>query len=438
MFEKKSYALNCDVCDTRRMKEEDYSGYEKMLINTDVLLVSDASKSILNRLPVTVNQDCTVELPPEVEVEIKTVNGSYEITQATSVREHTVLTVNGNLFIHPGTQEALKRYAKICVNGSVKLPKSLDMGSESLSMSVNGSVSVYPDDGILLEPVFVLDKYFPLRAREGGKYYVEQELIIQDKSVDLGKLLEKKVQFITGRLILPEELVEAGVGLVDEKTALTVIPAGMSLHLGDAVLDGSLIEKEGGSIYVHGDLEAAPDCDWEALEGGVRRIAVSGEVRIRKSQEEALRRLNLEYGRLEYIWEGRILERMPSVRIDRALLENSPNQLQVRHCASVEIGKDVSAGLILERLMLEHCASVSCWEEQESAVAAVSSHVASIVRAVEAPASEGLPMDAPSPEGLPMGAPFQMPPGGEPGSQFPQWLKDLFGGKVINAESYIM
>ena len=29
MFNKKSYLLNCNVCDTRKIKEEDYSGYEE-------------------------------------------------------------------------------------------------------------------------------------------------------------------------------------------------------------------------------------------------------------------------------------------------------------------------------------------------------------------------------------------------------------------------
>ena len=53
MFNKKNYLLNCDVCDTRKMKEEDYSGYEKMMINTDLVIVSPSSKSILNRLPLT-------------------------------------------------------------------------------------------------------------------------------------------------------------------------------------------------------------------------------------------------------------------------------------------------------------------------------------------------------------------------------------------------
>lgn len=35
MFEKKNYVLNCDVCDTRKMKEEDYKGYEKIMVNVD-------------------------------------------------------------------------------------------------------------------------------------------------------------------------------------------------------------------------------------------------------------------------------------------------------------------------------------------------------------------------------------------------------------------
>ena len=62
MFNKKNYLLNCDVCDTRKINEEDYSGYEKMMINADVVVVSAASKSVLNRLPVTINQDCTKSL----------------------------------------------------------------------------------------------------------------------------------------------------------------------------------------------------------------------------------------------------------------------------------------------------------------------------------------------------------------------------------------
>ena len=29
MFDKKNYVLNCDICDARKMKEEDYNNYKK-------------------------------------------------------------------------------------------------------------------------------------------------------------------------------------------------------------------------------------------------------------------------------------------------------------------------------------------------------------------------------------------------------------------------
>ena len=76
MLNKKNYLLNCDVCDTRKMKEEDYSNYEKMMINADIVVVNASSKSILNRLPVTINQDNTIEIPDDMAAEIQTINGS--------------------------------------------------------------------------------------------------------------------------------------------------------------------------------------------------------------------------------------------------------------------------------------------------------------------------------------------------------------------------
>ena len=49
MFDKKNYVLNCDICDARKMKEEDYNNYKNMIINADIVIVSTSSKSILNR-----------------------------------------------------------------------------------------------------------------------------------------------------------------------------------------------------------------------------------------------------------------------------------------------------------------------------------------------------------------------------------------------------
>ena len=407
MFNQKNYLLNCDVCDTRKMKEEDYSGYEKMMINTDLVIVSPSSKSILNRLPLTLNHDCTMEFEDDAEIKVQAINGSYEITGTTAVHEHTLLSVNGDLTIYPGTEESLQKYEKIHVNGSVTCPKSLEGCLTKLS--ANGSVSVYPDDCVILDDTFIVDKYFPLRAREGRKYYVKDMVIVQDKSADMEKLVQKNVQFITRQLIVPEEMAEACVELFDEKAEFTVTPAGMTLHYGDAVLNEQLVEKDGDCIYVYGNLTIPDNANLRALSDSITKLTVKGNVTLKKNQAEDFKKLNAEYSELTFKWEGRLIENKISVKIDKTLLESSPDKVLVRSTAAAKIAPDITPELILDRLVIENCAKVSCSEEQESAVAAVSQNIAAIVKESSKELSE-------------MSGGFD----------------DLLSTKVINADSYIM
>lgn len=407
MCNKKNYVLNCDVCDTRKIKEEDYSGYEKMMINADVVVVNASSKSVLNRLPVTINQDCTIEIADDMDVELKTMNGAYEITGTTAVQEHTLLIVNGALNIHPGTENTLEKYEKIYVNGSVRYPKSLE--AYLTKLSVNGSVLIYPDECVILDSTFLVDKFFPMRAKEGMKYFVENKVIVQDKTVNLEKLVRKKVQFITRQLIVPEELVESCVELFDEKVEFVVIPAGMTFHYGDADLNEQLLEKEGSNIYVYGELHVPDDIEIEVLSKEITKLVVKGNVLLKKSQEECFKKLNVEYNQLEFKWEGRIIENKPSIRVDKTLLENSPNKVLVRNAATIKIVSDVTPELILDRLVIENCAKVSCSEEQESAIAAIAQNVAKI---------------------------------GESGRDEPsgrmEGIKELYSTNMITADSYVM
>ena len=407
MFNKKNYLLNCDVCDTRKMKEEDYSGYEKMMINTDLVIVSPSSKSILNRLPLTLNHDCTMEFEDDAEIKVQAINGSYEITGTTAVHEHTLLSVNGDLTIYPGTEESLQKYERIHVNGSVTCPKSLEGCLTKLS--ANGSVSVYPDDCVILDDTFIVDKYFPLRAREGRKYYVKDMVIVQDKSAHMEKLVQKNVQFITRQLIVPEEMAEACVELFDEKAEFTVTPAGMTLHYGDAVLNEQLVEKDGDCIYVYGNLTIPDNANLRALSDSITKLTVKGNVTLKKNQAEDFKKLNAEYSELTFKWEGRLIENKISVKIDKTLLESSPDKVLVRSTAAAKIAPDITPELILDRLVIENCAKVYCSEEQESAVAAVSQNIAAIVKESSKELSE-------------MSGGFD----------------DLLSTKVINADSYIM
>lgn len=407
MCSKKQFLLNCDVCDTRKIKEEDYCGYERMTLNADVMVVSPSSKSVLNRLPVTINQDCTIEIADDMDVELKTINGSYEITGTTAVQKRTLLIVNGSLNIGPDTENILERYEKIYVNGSVRYPKSLEIYLSKLS--VNGSTLIYPDDCVILDSTYIVDKYFPMRAKEGMKYYAENRVIIQDKTVALEKLVQKNVQFITKQLIVSEELVELCAELFDEKVEFAVIPAGMTLHYGDADLNEQLLEKEGSSIYVYGNLSVPENIEVEALSNAIIRLVVRGNVILKKAQEENFKKMNVEYSQLEFKWEGRIIENRTRVRIDKALLENSPNKVLVRNSATIAIAPEVTPELILNRLMIENCAKVSCKEEQECAVAVIAQNVTKI-------GESG---------------------GDEPSGRMDE-IKDLYSTNMITADSYIM
>ena len=377
MSEKKNLSVNCSVCDTRNIKEEDYSHYEEILINAAFVIVNERSKSILNRLPLTINQDNMIELPDDIKIDAKTIHGSYEITGNTAVAAHTLLTVNGPLCIHPGSEAVLAKYEFIAVNGPLKCPKSLE-GFLS-KITVNGPVSTYPDDAILLKEEFELDKYFPLRAKENGKYYAEKLIMIKDRSVDIAKLVQKNVTFQTRTFIVPESLVEACVPLFDEQVEFVVVPDDMELLYGNTVLKEELVNKSGSKLFVYGKLTVDENMPAEKLCALIAQLTVKGTLALTKEQEALLSKPEVSYDKLEMIKKGRKLNTMLSVKIDNNLLDNSPDGIQVFNTAQVNIAADVAPKTILEKLTIANCAHVLCHEEQESAVIAISKNVAKII-----------------------------------------------------------
>lgn len=376
MLEKKNLLVNCALCDTRSMKEEDYSHFEKIVINTDMVLVNTNSKSILSRLPVSINQDRMIELSDNVDVHVKTVNGSYTITGSLMVSDHTLLIVNGSLTIEPGTEAVLEKYEQIVVNGSVTCPKSLEgyLGK----LSVNGSITAYPDGCIILKENFVMDKYFPLRAKENAKYFAEENVLIKDEGVDVGKLVSKNVQFFTEVVILPENKVEECACIFDEKAEFVVVPEGMKLIDGDVTLDEKLLRREGKRLFVHGDLEVSEKADMEVIADLLEKLIVKGKISIKNEQLEAFNRIDAEYEKLDIRDNRYLIKNVVKAKIDRAILESCEEGIRVCNAAKVVIEEDVDCALILEKLRVVNCAKISCSKEQESAVTAISTNVAKI------------------------------------------------------------
>lgn len=424
MSEKMKLLLNCDVCDARRMKEEDYSHYEQITINTDVMLVNTESKSILSRLPVTINGDSTIELSDEIEVCVKSINGSYEITGNSSIAEHTVLCVNGSLNIHPGTEGILKKFEAILVNGNARYPKSLEgfIGK----MNVNGSSYTYPDDCVIMEPEFIIDKYFPLRAKEGSKYYVRKIVIIKDENVDVAGLAGKNVKFVTKKLLIPECKIEDSVQIFDESVEYIVVPDGMKLVCDDITLKEEFVRNEGSRLFIYGDVKVGKNADMDALCNMVEKLIVKGTVSLRAEQEEAFCRMDVEFDKIEIIKKNRRMKGVPVAKVDMKLLDNSPDGIEICGVAKVEIADDITPEMILEKLVIKGCAKVACSEEQESAVAAVSEGVAAIGSALGDTNGSSYTDGSGDIGGI-----------GVIGGML-RGVEELMNTKIINADSYVM
>lgn len=409
MLEKKNFVLNCDVCDARKIREEGFAGYEKIVINADIILVDERSREILNRLPMLCNTDEMLDV--EGEVAVVCANGSYEIGSDTAFGERTLLCVNGNLSVRAGSERAFDNVVKICVNGSARYPES--MASFMNKLTVNGAVHCIPDDCIELKPTFVIDKYFPLRARQGGKYYVEHKVKLTDSDVNVQALADKNVRFLTKRFLVREEVVPQAIVMFDENVELYVVPADFAYVGEDAELNEALLRRYGTRLYIDGDLTLRGGS--EELFDKVEKLQVNGDVRLLKRQAEAFAKVDASYKEL-VLTKGRRMLNKALVVVDETLLAASPDGVEIENCAVLKVKKDVPPEVILEQLSVKNCAQVFCSRKQKSTLQLVCKNVAKI--------SDGEPQEDED---------------GEKGNGgILGMLKETAGSKVVNADTYIL
>lgn len=368
MAEMKNFVLNCDVCDARKMKEEDWTSYQQIIINTDIMVVDERSKSILNKLPIVTNMDETIETTEEIH--LISHNGQYEITGQSSFPPNTFLCINGSLRIHPGTEEVLKSLYKTCVNGSVICPESLVPYLSKLS--VNGSTTCYPDDCILMPAVFSIDKYFPIRAKEKETYYVKDEVLFTDAGIDILSLAKKQAHFITNSLVVAEEYLDSALPMFDENVEVKVVPRDFAFVHGDAELNKALLTQYGPKLYISGSLILKGDS--HELLSEIEALHVYGNINLYEDQLEELKKVHAEYRQLNLMKriKAKILEGKGMATLDQALLDASPDGILYRSCGTLQIKEGVSPAQLLEKVQLENCGYVRCSPEQKTAVEAIS------------------------------------------------------------------
>lgn len=404
MFKKKNFIINCDICDARKIKEDDWDSYESIIINADLLVVDERSKSILNNLPLVTNVDETLETSDEINLTSQ--NGDYEITEQASFSANTVLVVNGSLRIHPKTEEGIKNLYRIFVNGCLIYPKSLSGCMDKIS--VNGSVKCYPDDCIIMPPSFTIDKYFPLRAKAGSKYYCEDEVLLIDDDINPDSLINKQIRFFTDKFIVAEKYLEVSLPMFEEKVELQVIPSGYSFVNEDAVLDKNLITQYGKKLYINGDLTLNEES--QAFLSELEGLSVSGTVTLYEEQLEEFGKLHARYRDLNIMknMKARLFLNNPIATLDSSILKNSPDGVIYKNCGVLHIRKDVTVDQILEMVQTENCGCIFCSPEQKSAVEAVSKNAGYIYE------------------------------GEDEGKSFKDMVGDVLHSRIINADYHVL
>lgn len=369
---RKKLVINAAMCDLRGATEEKLGLYESVTVNAATVLVDARAQALLAAYPVRLNVADMLEVPDGEDVDVTMQNGAFTISAASAPAgaKRTVLIVNGTLTVEPDAGEALQPYLSIRVNGTVLCPETL-AGALAGRLSVNGSMTVYPEGAVLLRRTFVVDGTFPMRAK-AALYFAERRVVLLDPEAEPAALVEKGVRFKTREALLAKGLAAAAAPLFDDATELTVLPDGCAFVPDDATLNEALLRRYGPRLYVNGDLTLTEDSG--PLLGRLEYLRVNGNVRLPAALVDAFGGIRAEYATLRVL-RGRQLTDKPMLRIDRALLERNPDGLQVSDCAIVKLAADIPPELIEERLTFADCGVVRCTEEQEGAVSLVSEDV---------------------------------------------------------------
>jgi len=368
MENKMKLTVNASVCDMTEVSEETLNAYESIQFNSTVVLVTPQVRQMIAKYDISFNASDIVELPEGTEVAVR--NGSTVLTVGMMTEKPTLLIANGCLTIEKGAD--LSSFVGIVINGQVICPQS--MAGELASAKINGSMECYPDDAIRLDDIFIMDRYFVLRAKN-ARYYAKRFVVMADQAIDAEALKTKGTAFVTATAFIAERLVETAVGLFDEKTKIIVLPDGCAFLKGSVVLDGNLVRRHGEKLYISGSLHISEESR-EVLPK-IKYLHVDGNVKLPQSMADAFQAVGADYQKLDIV-KGLLLEDKVNLRVDRRLLEDHPEGLTINDVVNLTLAEDIPPELIEKTLIINDCVNIACTPEQLSAVEAVSSDVVSI------------------------------------------------------------
>lgn len=369
---KKNLSVEAAILDLRHLSEETLASYEQIGMQAALVLTGPDTETLLAKHAVELEAALVHRCDDETAVNV--VNGKATLCAARKPEGKTILIVNGKLNIDADAADTLRAYEKIVVNGKVLCPESL-VGLVTEKCSVNGKLSAYPDDAVVLNGTVKLDRLFLLRAQE-RLYWTDRQFVAAAPDLDAAALAAKGVRFAAPKAILLEQFTETLAPLFTENTELIVLPEGTAVVDDDFELTPKTFRRYGSKIYVMGDVNISDDAA-EVL-GQVEYLHASGDVSLSAALEDVFYAIpDVEYEDLQLL-TGHVVRNKPLLNIKPELLELDPAGVTCANCAVVTLDKTLTPEEIVAKLRLNCCAIVRCTAAQEAAAAAVAVNVAQI------------------------------------------------------------
>lgn len=378
---KKNLSVEAAILDLRHLSEETLASYEQIGMQAALVLTGPDTETLLAKHAVELEAALVHRCDDETAVNV--VNGKATLCAARKPEGKTILIVNGKLNIDADAADTLRAYEKIVVNGKVLCPESL-VGLVTEKCSVNGKLSAYPDDAVVLNGTVKLDRLFLLRAQE-RLYWTDRQFVAAAPDLDAAALAAKGARFSAPRVLLAERFVETLLPLFNEDAEVTVLPEGTVLVDDDLELTSRSIRRYGARIHVLGDVTVSAEAA-DALEQ-LEYLHSSGDVLLPAALEDAFCSIpDVVYKGLR-VMKGKLIHGSAEAKINAGVLASAADGISCMDCNIVTLDKMLTPEEIMARLQLNSCAVVCCTAAQEAAVTAVSTDVACI-RVTDAPETE--------------------------------------------------
>lgn len=357
MDNKKKLMVNTAVMDMTGTREESLAAYSEIKINAATVIVSEEVRPLLSRYGVKINAAAVVGVPNGCKVSV--VNGNSELTAASAAKEATALIVNGALYVSADAEEAIASYEKIFVNGHIYAPESIQGLAGKIQL--NGSATYYPDSYRLIRGNLNIDRMFLLRAKEGEQYFITGNLLITDDSLKTDELLRKNLRFRAKTAYLSGAYEDAAA-LIDEATAVELIPEGYKVCVSSLHLDESAFHRYGKSICVLGDFIA--DRGARAHLDSLTDLFVYGCAKIPEADKDAYLQKLRRFGSLS-IYKGALIGDEGSLAVNGELLAEYEDGVTIEDCGAVIVDPELDAGILREKVhMISDCGAVKCAPDQ--------------------------------------------------------------------------